>query len=321
MTSPQAIKQSLKASALKAKDRVGLVAPASRPYKPSEVIRAVTLVAELGFVPVVGPNVLKIKGHSAGTDEQRLSDFNSFLNDDSIAGIFCITGGFGALPLVGRLDYAAMRKRPKVIVGGDENTVILLAAYSQTGLICFHGPNLDEVKTQECFTNLKYAVTNTKPLFSIAGATVRSAWEMTPKYVPYEGIAEGNLVGGNLSSLTSLFGTPFQPSIQDSLLFLTDRDERHDILDRWFTTLYVSGELAKVKAAVIGYFDNCGSKGSYNLLSLEDLFGERLNQLKIPSCFDFPIAGGPDCPTVPIGVMAKFATKKSKLEFLEPALL
>lgn len=320
MTSPLPPRLNLKARALKPKDRVGLVAPGSRPYKPSEVTRAAKVVEELGFVPVVGANVLEINGHSAGSDEQRLADFNSFLADDSIAGIFCLTGGFGALPLVGRLDYEAMRRHPKVIVGGDENTVLLLAAYSQAELVCFHGPNLDEVKTEDCFTKLKYAVTNNKPLISIDGATVGSAWEMKGKYVPYEGTVHGTLVGGNLSALTSLFGTPFQPSLRDGLLFLTDRDERHDILDRWFTTLYLSGELSQVKGAALGYFDNCGSKGSYNLLSLEDLFGERLQQLNVPSCFDFPIAGGPDCPTVPIGIRVKFATSGSKLDFLEPAL-
>src|SRR5271169_2983674 len=130
MTSPPPVtKALLKPAALKPKDRVALIAPASRPYKPSVVSRAVKLVEDLGFVPVVGRNVMEIKGHMAGTDEQRLSDLNSALADDSISGIFCLTGGFGALPLVRRMDFVSMIRHPKVIVGADTNTTILLAAY------------------------------------------------------------------------------------------------------------------------------------------------------------------------------------------------
>jgi len=81
----------LKATALKPRDRVGLVAPGGRPYKPSVVSRAVKLIQEMGFEPVVGQNVLEVRGHNAGTVEQRVGDLNRFLNDDSIAALLCIT--------------------------------------------------------------------------------------------------------------------------------------------------------------------------------------------------------------------------------------
>ncbi len=309
----------LKANALKPRDRLGLVAPGGRPYKPSVVSRAAKLIEEMGFEPVVGQNVLEVRGHNAGTVEQRVGDMNRFLNDDSIAGLLCITGGFGALSLLPHLDYGAIDKHPKIIVGGGENTTLLLAAHSRTNLVAFHGPNLEDVRSQQCFDSLKTALTRKSALKPITAATVNGAWAGDHSYVPIEGVGQGALLGGNLTALVSMFGTPFEPSLKDCVVFLTDHDERNDILDRWFTTLYVSGQLASVSAMAIGLFDDCGNKGSFNLLSIEDSFSERLKQLEIPSLFDFPVAGGFH-PTVPLGVRCTLDSRIQRLEFLESSL-
>src|SRR4051812_31514845 len=108
----------IKAKALKQGDRVGLVAPGARPYKPSIVSRASRMVEDMGFKPVIGAHVLEVKGHTAGSVTQRVDDFNKFLRDDSISGLFCITGGFGGLSLLPDLDLGAIERNPKVIVGG-----------------------------------------------------------------------------------------------------------------------------------------------------------------------------------------------------------
>ncbi|CAN5627947.1 LD-carboxypeptidase [soil metagenome] len=309
----------IKAKALKQGDRVGLVAPGGRPYKPSVVSRAARLVEYMGFKPVVGAHVLEIKGHTAGSVGQRVDDFNKFLKDDSISALFCITGGFGGLSLLPHLDLGAISRNPKVIVGGGENTTIVLALHSRTGLITFHGPNLEEIKTETSFVSFKSALTNQSTLEPIVAATIDSAWSEMHSHVAVEGIGQGHLLGGNLTGLVSLFGTEFEPDLRGSVLFLTDHDERNDILDRWLTTLYVSGQLERVKAVALGYFDNCGNKGSFNMLSIEDSCAERLVQLSLPSIFDFPVAGGA-CPTVPIGVSAALDTRRMVLDFLQAAL-
>ena len=309
----------IKAKALKQGDRVGLVAPGGRPYKPSVVSRAARLVEDLGFQPVVGKHVLEVKGHTAGSVAQRLDDFNKFLKDDSIAGVFCIAGGFGGLSLLPDLDLGALERNPKVIVGGGENTTIVLGLHSRTGLITFHGPNLEDIKSEASFVSFKSALTSQSNLEPIVAATVDSAWSEVHSHVAVEGIGQGHLLGGNLTGLVSLFGTEFEPELKGSVLFLTDHDERNDILDRWFTTIYVSGQLERVKAVALGYFDNCGNKGSFNMLSIEDSCADRLVQLNLPSIFDFPVAGG-SCPTVPIGVSSALDTRRKRLEFLQPAL-
>lgn len=309
----------IKAKALKEGDRVALVAPGGRPYKPSVVSRAARLVEDMGFVPVVGAHVLEVKGHTAGSVSERVDDFNKFLKDETISALFCITGGFGSLSLLPYIDLSAIERSPKIIVGGGENTAIVVGLYSRTGLITFHGPNLQDINSEASFVSFKSALTGNSNLEPIVAATVDSAWSEAHSHVAVEGIGQGHLLGGNLTGLTSLFGTEFEPELGGSVLFLTDHDERNDIIDRWFTTLYVSGQLEKVKAVALGYFDNCGNKGSFNMLSIEDSCAERLVQLSLPSIFDFPIAGGA-CPTVPIGVSSALDTRRRTLEFLQAAL-
>lgn len=313
-------KTSLKANALKPGDRVGLVAPGGRPYRPSVVSRAARLVEDMGFSPVIGDHVLSVKGHTAGRLEQRVQDVNKFLTDDSVSAIFCISGGFGALELLPHLDYAAIERHPKIIVGGGENTTLLMGVHKRTGLITFHGLNLEDVKSEPSFLSLKATLTAASTLTTICADTVTGAlWSDNHSHVAVEGIGQGQLLGGNLTGLTSLFGTEFEPDLKDAVLFLTDHDERNDILDRWFTTLYVSGQLERVKAVALGYFDNCGNKGSFNILSVEDLFSERLVELNLPSIFDFPVAGGAS-PTIPVGVSVALDTRRKTLEFLQAAL-
>ncbi len=309
---------SLKPRALRPGDKVAIVAPASRPEGPHVVAAAVQILKEMGYVPAVGAHVLAVNGYTAGTDEERAADLNGFINDQSIRAIFCITGGYGSLRLLNLVDYGALAHDPKIIVGGDENTCLLNAIYSKTGLVCLHGPNLDRISNPVINDELKSVLTEVKslqPIFPVQS--------FPPGFIfsPKLGTASGVLLGGNLTALFSLIGTSYQPDFQDKILFLEDRNERNDILERWFTSLILSGELAKAKAIVMGVFENCGPGNSLSLLSLVDIFEERLTQVEKPSCFGMAIGQTSDCRYVPIGVRAHVDTNTGTIEFLEPALL
>jgi muramoyltetrapeptide carboxypeptidase len=320
MPATQAIKL-IKPRALKEGDRIGLVSPASRPESPAVVQRAVRVVEEMGFKAVVGTNVLKMHGFMAGTDAERLSDLNGFIVDDTIDGIFCLTGGFGSLHLLPDLNYSALRKNPKVIVGGDDNCALVLAIQSRTGLVTFAGPNIDKIDSDYTFLRFKQAVTSAESLPPISSYEVNSDRFMHHVYSPVSGTVSGALLGGNLTALVSLMGTPFQPRFSGSILFLEDLDERHDILDRWFTTLYVSGELSKVYGIAFGAFEGCNTKNSRNMLSLEDLFGDRLRQLNKPSCFAMPLGQCKQTTTVPLGVQVTLHAADGRIQFGESACM
>ncbi len=307
----------LKPAVLAKGDKVAIVAPASRPDGPQSVAAAVHLLSQLGYVPVVGDNVLSIHGYMAGTDEERASDFNGFVRDKSVKAIFCITGGYGSLRMIDRVDYDALSKNPKIIVGGDENTCLLNAINQSTGLVCFHGPNLDRISSQAALYALNVAITESKVMQPIE--TLQS-FPPGFVYAPVVGTAEGTLFGGNLTALFSLSGTKFQPDFKGKLLFLEDKNERNDVLERWLTSLHLAGNLNDVNALIMGVFENCGTGGSSNMLSLEELFANRLKGLGKPSIFRMAIGQTPECRFIPIGIRAKIDTKQGRLEFLEPAL-
>ncbi|HEY9870668.1 MAG TPA: LD-carboxypeptidase [Candidatus Obscuribacterales bacterium] len=308
----------VKPPALKPGDRAALVCPASRPESPAVVNYCARLLEEMSLRPVVGKHVLRVHGYMAGTDEERLEDLLSFLQDDSIAAIFCVTGGFGSMRLLPHVDYGSVASQPKIVVGCDDNTALLLALNAMSGLVTFYGPNLDQVKTKHSFERLKTAVTDARPPSPVSAATEGDD-DVLPAapYAPVPGRVQGKLIGGNMSALVSLLGTPYQPDLQDAVLFLEDINERNDILERWLTTLYVSGELATVRGVAFGEFVNCGPKSSYNTLSLEDLLGERVKRLAIPSCFGLPLGQSSRMATVPIGVNVSFDAARGVLEFAE----
>jgi muramoyltetrapeptide carboxypeptidase len=311
----------MKANLLKRNDRVGIVAPGARPASPATVSYAMRVIEELGFTPVVGKYVLSFHGHMAGSDEERLSDLNGFIVDESIAAIFCITGGFGALPLLRGIEVESIEKSRKLIVGSDENTVLLLAVNGVCSLPVILAPNLDRVLSQSSFQSLKSVLTSAQPI-SIRAESEKlgSDLSISRAYSSFSGAATGTVIGGNLSAVLSLMGTPFEPDFEQSILYLDDYNERFDILDRWFTTLYVAGALKRTSGVVFGEFSQCGARGNETILPLEDLFGERLQELKKPNLFGLPIGHNETSSSMPLGVMASLDTTIGTIEFAEPAL-
>jgi muramoyltetrapeptide carboxypeptidase len=313
--------KAIKAPALKGGDRIGLICPASRPESPAVVQHCVRIVEDMGFVPILGKHVMKMHGYMAGTDAERLEDLLSFWQDDSIAGIFCITGGFGSMHLLPYLNYDLMAAKPKVIVGQDENTCLLNAITSRTGLVTFHGPNLDQVNSKYTFERFVNAVSKTSVIKSVSASDVaRDTITLGYPFVPVEGLVDGITCGGNLTAFTSLMGTAFQPELAGRILFFEDKNESISTLDRWLTTLYVSGQLDKTAGVAFGYFTNCGVKDNFPTLSLEELFADRFLPMNKPCCFGLPIGQAKDAATIPLGLSARFDSKAGLLEFLQPAV-
>ncbi|MBX9667448.1 MAG: LD-carboxypeptidase [Candidatus Obscuribacterales bacterium] len=307
----------LKATVLKKGDRVGIVAPASRPDGPLAVARASSILSNMGFTPVAGKNVLGIHGYLAGNDQSRAWDFNDFINNHSVRGIFCISGGYGSLRILDLIDYDGLKADPKVVFGSDENTSLLLAIHKMTGLVCFHGHNLDNVNTQTVFDDIARAVTTTKVIPPVE--TVAS-FPSGFVYAPVNATVEGLTLGGNLSALFSLMGTRYQPVFKNRILLLEEKNERPDVLDRLLVSLDLSGELKKVGALLFGQFDNCGIRGAYSMLSVEELFDRKVQDLKIPSCFSMAFGQTQSCRVVPLGVKTMAQTGRGQIEFLESAL-
>ena len=318
MTPANKTASATKASALRPGDRVAIIAPASRPEGPHVVAAVEKLVHDMGFIPVVGKNVLSIHGYMAGTDEERLADLNGFIRDKNIRGIFCVSGGYGSLRILDGIDYEGLIRDPKVIVGSDENTCLLIAINGHTSLPVFHGFNLDFIKNERARDEFLFAITQNKVLPRV------EALKTFPQefvYTPVVGKASGKTLGGNLNAFFSLMGTRFQPDFENSLLLLEERNERNDIIERWMTSLFLSGELEKVNGIAFGDLSTCGPRASSNLLSLEDILHKTLLELKKPVCFGMAFGQSENCRVTPLGIKAEFDSETGTLTFSEPALV
>jgi muramoyltetrapeptide carboxypeptidase len=306
----------LKPPMLKKGDRVGLVCPASRPYERSVLVKAIACVEEMGFVPEVGKNVLNINGYLAGTDQERLQDLHQFFADPKIAGIFCVTGGYGSLRLLDSLDYDLISRNPKIFVGADEITSLMLGIFSKTNLVSCYGPNLDQISSAEALKAFQQAMTSPCKDWQLSassvGWTTRETW-----LTAGAGKVTGTVIGANLNALISLMGTPYMPDLSDAILCLDDIEERNDSLDRWFTNLDVSGILKKVKGLAFGHFSGFGPRGSRSVLSWEDLFYERLTDSKKVACFGLPFGDSPNVLPLPLGISGVLSVEQGTLSFTE----
>lgn len=311
----------LKASALKPGSRVALIAPGSRPANPMVFKQCVQVVEDMGFVPLPGANVMRNDGFCAGSDQERLDDFQNALEDPSVAAIFCVSGGYGALRLLPLLDFGQIRENPKVFLGSGDNDAILLAINKLTGLVVFHGPNIDEISDKETFDSVRRTLSGDD--------AERHIYCRKPNEPAYKGVnyalngrtCAGIVCGGNLSALSSLFGTRYQPELQDKILVLDDFAERNSILDRWFTTLYLAGSLNQVAGIAFGAFPSCGPRGSDNMLSVEDTFGDRLIETGTAACFGFKFGLANNDSVMPIGINAELDCNAGVLSYSETALV
>lgn len=309
----------IKPRALRSKERIALVAPGSRPARPSLVKKAEAIVAEMGYTPVIGDYVLSTHGYMAGSDEERLKDLRAALDNDSIAAVWFLTGGYGVLPLLDKIPYGIFKEHPKIVIGGDDNSHLLLALSKVAGVVTYHGANVDCIETREAFEHYK-------KFFSGAGGAESLDLSVKDKvvpgfcYAPVEAKCKGRLLPANLTALISLFGTRFEPDFTGTILMLEDRNERNDILDRWFTTLYISGKLASVAALGMGQFERCDSRNAFNMLSFEELVADRVEEMELPTCFDLPFGQRGDCAVVPSGLAATLDTATGELHLLESML-
>lgn len=275
--------------------RVALIAPAGPLRDSGDLDRAVANARDLGWDPVAGEHVLARRGYFAGDDDARLADLNRALADPSIDGIWCIRGGYGAMRLLDRIDYAALVRQPRAIIGYSDITALHAAIGSSADLITFHGPTARARLTPFSRDALERAAGQRTPMCGEAPAarTIRP------------GRAEGRLAGGNLALLASLAGTPYAPRLDGAILVLEDIDEAVYRLDRMLVQLRLGGALEGVRGLILGAFTNCPEAADDGSRSLDDLFAELADTLRVPCIADAPVGHIDDQWTLPLGASAE----------------
>lgn len=314
----------LKPERLQPGDVVGIVAPASPPPDAKAVDRVMAQVERLGFQPKLGRHARARLGFLAGTDRERAADLMAMFADRSVRGILCLRGGYGTARIVNRLDYEVIRRHPKVFAGYSDITLLHCALHAKAGLVTFHAPMLNEglgAETFPAFSNESFlrTVCEPRPSGSIcAGGGKKNV------AILRRGVAEGRLVGGNLSVLVTTLGTPFQPSFKNRILFLEDIGEKPYRLDRLLTHLLNAGVLQQVAGIAVGVNRDCdepkaGAKKEYRQTAAE-VVKERLASLGVPVVAGLPFGHQPMNATLAVGVRATLDANRGDLILMEAAV-
>lgn len=275
--------------------RVALVAPAGPLRGAEELARAVANARALGWEPVVGPHALAREGYFAGDDARRAADFNEALRDPRIDGVWCLRGGYGAMRILPAVEWDALVRHPKAIVGYSDVTALLAAAGRCAGVVSYHGPTARAVLTAFSRHSLERALRE-------AG---EPCGEWPQAAVLRGGRTRGRLAGGNLALVAALVGTPYFPDLDGAILVLEDVDEGVYRVDRMLRQLLLSGALAGVRGIAFGHCTNCGEDADDGARSLADVVGEVADALGVPCVMGIPVGHIEDQWTLPLGVEAE----------------
>ena len=320
---PRNMKPSIKTKPLAPGKTVGLISPSSAVSR-TQLENCLSNMEQLGLNYRLGDSVRVKKGFLAGTDEQRLADLHQMFADPGIEGIICIRGGYGSQRLLRKIDYPLIQKNPKVFVGYSDITALHLAIYQQTGLVCFHGPNGDSTFSPFATSAYKQLLFDNNPTYAISAEDSLLQEEyQNLAYTIHPGKARGELIGGNLTLLSTLMGTEFQPDFNEKILFIEDIGEAPYRIDRMLTQLILSGEIQKVAGIALGIFNDCEVEPEDpdypDTLSLKEVLTERLGSLGVPVMYGLPFGHIADNGVLPLGIRVELDTNEYSLTLIEEA--
>ena len=279
---------------------------------PSEIdrIQAAKLKLESqGLRVTLAPNIADAhRGYLAGTDDERLQELNQFLNSGQFDAFFFARGGYGAMRILDRVDYDAIRRNPRPIIGFSDLTALHQAVAIRSEVASFHGPmvNLD------FFDGLSPEID--RWFWSMLGGEAPLVHRFDRTQVISAGESEGILFGGCLSLTTALTATPYDFWIEDGIWFWEDVDEPLYRLDRMLTHLRLSGRLQKIRGVIIGKLKGCGNGDA-----LADLLRETFGS-QIPVVRDFPFGHHGDNLLMPIGAPVRLSTADGTLTVARAAV-
>jgi len=289
--------------ALRPADPVSVVAPAG-PFDRAAFERGLALISAR-YRPVFDESLFSAERYLAGPDERRLAELQAALASPETRAVFCARGGYGAMRLLARLKLPQLHK-PLV---GFSDVTALHGALQAAGRVSVHGPVVTHLGS--------LGASAAEPLFELLERP--DARPVLCGRALVEGPpVEGPVVGGNLSVLTRLIGTPFLPPLDGAILFFEDVGERPYRLDRMWQHLSLSGALARGRGLALGEFEDCAEpSGAW---TAEEVLGELARGLGLPCVAGLPVGHGRANRAFPLGARARLDSRAGTLSFLEGAV-
>jgi muramoyltetrapeptide carboxypeptidase len=318
-------------------DTLGLVAPSGSTKDAKAVAKGVAALEKLGFKVLVGRSCLADRyGYLAADDNLRASDINEFFADPQVQGIVCFKGGYGTPRMLDLIDYAVVAANPKVFVGYSDITAIHLAFARYAGFPTFHGlmasslagkmDNFSQESWLRCLTSAQalgeFSYPQPKPAKPLADALPDTSPEAPETGGPkalVPGRATGLLMGGNLSLVAALTGTPYALEPEGKIVFLEDVNEEPYRVDRMLTQLRLAGVFERCEGVVLGSWTHCEAEDPERSLTLLQVFNDVIAPAGKPVLMGFPAGHCLPTLSLPLGVKVVVDADEGTLRVTEAA--
>ncbi len=305
----------IKAKRLKPGDTIAITSPAGAVWDDAQIEKFSGILKGFGFNVVFG-NTLKLKaGYFAGTDEERAKELNELFANKNINGIFCMKGGWGCARILDKLDYKLISQNPKILIGFSDITTLLNAIYLKTGLITFHGPVGNSGWNDWTSSVFKSVVMNAEKTIFPLGPSDEDKISTFNK-----GVAEGTLVGGNLTVISSLIGSGYLPDWKGKILFLEETKEEPYRIDRMMTQLKLAGALKQLSGIAIGKFVKCEAEEPLKAFTFMQVLEQHIKPLNIPSFYGLMTGHIENKLTLPVGAEVSLDADTGTIKLNETAV-
>lgn len=272
-------------------DKVGITSLASF-ISQGDIDNGINYLKQLGLIPIIGPCTYASWRYMAGSPQARAQDINSFFQDNTIKAIFTPRGGGGATYVLPHIDYNLVKDHPKPLFGLSDITAIQNALYAQSNNISYTGFLLKydfRTGTIPPMINESFMqIIQKKKIDYQGGETVCS------------GKAKGILIGGNLSVLQYLIGTPYMPSLTNKILLLEDVGGKSFQIDLKLQQLRQLPDFKQLKGIIFGEFSDCQVFDPEDG-TIDEIINYYCQDLKIPVIKHFPYGHIPERRILPIG--------------------
>ena len=308
----------VKGKALKAGDTIGIAGPAS-PVTQSDFSVMQTRLHNMGYNVKFANHALKNYGTFAGNDEERAADIMAMFHDDEVKAILCLRGGYGSARILDKLDYEWIKAHPKLLIGYSDITSLHVALNQKAGLVTAHAP-MAIVLNNPAMDNysLEQLIAGIQNNAAIGEVTLPQGTELK---TVVSGNAQGRIIGGNLTNIAALCGTPYELKGEGNILFIEETDEYSYNIDRMLQQLYQNGLLTSVNGIVYGDFTDCPTDdGDFSTTEVLNYYAKLSGK---PVIKGLPAGHGRHNMFLPLGVSATLKANingKASLSIDESAL-
>jgi muramoyltetrapeptide carboxypeptidase len=307
---------------LRSGDTVGLFAPAGFVADRFGVETLVRTIQAMGLKAKPAPHLMARNGYLAGSDEARAGDINAMFADPGVKALFAVRGGWGSQRLLPFLDYDTIRANPKLVIGMSDVTALHMALASRGAGPSIHGPNVAHSWNAAAWDSLyRLAFAGAAPSYRVPRGHEDRLVQRRTITTFNSGRATGRLLGGNLSVLSAMVGTPYLPDFTGALLFLEDTNEAEYRIDRMLTQLAQGGVLDRVAGVVFGQCTNCANPGEpFGNFTVYEVMDQHFRRLSVPAFQGAWFGHISGQISLPVGIPAEIDADAGTIRVLEPVV-